>query len=142
MGAAFILFGAALLCLIFFLLGTACKLLSSWLYGLLVSGAGAIGITILIVLGEIFLVTVYSIASGIRTSTLGETLGRIALFVFIFGIFAGLFGGLGAILLEVALVVGEAVVNVLTIILETATELFEKAYAYFLSVIMKCLDRC
>ncbi len=139
---AFVIFWAALFCVIFFLLGTLFKGLASLFTGFITSAINVISFAILAGLGVAALFALYAIASGIRTSGLGAVIGTIVMLVIVLGIIGGLVGGLGAALLELAAVVVEFVITAVSVVLEGAAGICEKAYAHFLLVIIKRLDKC
>ena len=139
---AFIIFWAALFCILFFLLGTVFKGLASLFDGLISSAIYVISTAIMVGLGEIALFAVYAIASGVRTSGIGAVLGMMAILFIELALTAALLGGLGSLLLGIILSVLEAVIDIISGALEGAASACEKAYAYFLFVIMQRLDKC
>ncbi len=139
---AFVIFWAALFCVIFFLLGTLFKGLASLFTGFITSAIYVISFAILAGLGVAALFAIYAIANGIRTSGIGEVIGTIVILVIVIGIIGGLLGELGAALLELATAVVEIVITVVSVVLEGAAEICEKAYAHFLMAIIKRLDKC
>lgn len=138
----FVIFWAALFCVIFFLLGTLFKGLASLFTGFINSVMEVIAIAILAGLGIVVLFALYAIASGIRTAGLGEVIETIVILVIVLGIIGGLLGGLGAALLELATAVVGFVITVVSVVLEGAAAFCEKAYAHFLLVIIKRVDKC
>ena len=133
-----VIFWAALFCVIFFLLGTLFKGLASLFTGFIYSVMDIISIAILAGLGIVVLFTLYAIAQGIRTSGLGKVIGSMVILVIEFGIIGGLLGRLGAILLELA----EFIITIVSAVFEGAAAFCEKAYAHFLLVIIKRVDKC
>ena len=139
---AFVIFWASLFCVIFFLLGTLFKGLASLFTGFVTSVMNVIRIAILAGLGIVALFALYLIASGIRTSGLGDVIGTIVIFVIVLGIIGGLLGGLGADLLDLATAVVEFVIAIVSGVLEGAAGICERAYVHFLMAIIKRLDKC
>ena len=133
-----VIFWAALFCVIFFLLGTLFKGLASLFTGFIYSVMDIISIAILAGLGIVVLFNLYAIAQGIRTSGLGKVIVYIVILVIELGIIGGLLGRLGAILLELA----EFIITIVSAVFEGAAAFCEKAYAHFLLVIIKRVDKC
>ncbi len=139
---SFVVFWAALMCVLFFLIGALFKGLASIFNGLLDSVQLVLGIGILAGLAAGALVLIAGIVEGIVTQGLGEVIGTIILALVVLGLIGGLVGGLGAALLELALMVAGIVLTAIQFVLEGGSALCEKAYAHFLLVIYKRLDRC
>ncbi len=142
MVVTFVVFWAALLCVVFFLLGTIFKGISSAFTGLLESGGFVLAIGFLGGLAALVLYLIYAIAHGIITEGFSSVLGTVILAIIVFGLIGGIIGGLGSIVLSIALAVAEYVLIAVAFVLEGATSICEKAYMYFLLVIYKRLDRC
>ncbi len=139
---AFIVFWCALFCVIFFLLGTVFKGLSSLFTGAITSSVSVIAIAVLTALGVIALYAIYGIASGIRISGFGHVLGMLVMLVIEIGIIVALVGGVGAWVFEIVVAVLEFVIDLISTVLEAAAAFCEKAYVHFLMAIIKRLDKC
>lgn len=139
---AFIIFWAALFCVILFLLGTVFKGLASLFTGFISSGTTVVGLAILVGLGEAALFAIYAIANGIRTSGIGEVIGMIVLLVIELAIMGALIGGLGSLILSIIIPVLGLVFGFISNVLEEAAVNCEKAYVHFLMVIIKRLNKC
>ena len=138
----FVVFWAALMCVLFFLIGAVFKGLASVFRGLLESAQLVIAIGILAGLAAGALVLIAAIIEGIVTQGLGEVIGTIILALIILGIFGSLVGGLGSLLLELAVMIAGILLTAIEFVLEGGSALCEKAYEHFLRVIDKRLDGC
>ena len=138
----FVIFWAALFCIIFFLLETFFKTLASFFSGFIYSAAYIIAIAILTGLGVIALLLIYFIANAISTDSLGETIGILIAWGVFIGIIVGLIGGLGSALIGLIVRIVEVIICVVSTVFEGGANICEKAYVHFLLAIVKRLDKC
>lgn len=137
-----VVFWAAVMCVLFFLLGTIFKGISSAFTGFMESGGFILAIGFLGGLAALVLYLIYAIVHGIITEGLGSVFGTIIIALIVFGLIGGIIGGLGSIVLSIALTVAEYILIAMAFMLDGATSICEKAYNHFLLVIYKRLDRC
>lgn len=139
---AIAIFWAAVMAILFFLIGIVFKGLASVFNALLSS----IGTTVVIggcgLLAFLALYAIYGIVDGIITGGIWDTLGMIVLLVIEIGIVVALLGGLGSVIIGVIITVATFVLEIVSGILEGAAALSEKAYSHFLLVIVKRLEKC
>lgn len=139
---AFVIFWAAVLAVLFFILGIIFKGLASALNSLLSSIGDILVIGGLATLAVTALYLLYAIIDGIITQGIREVLGMILLFVLGIGIVGALLGGLGSVLLSIIVVITEYILLVSSFVLERAAAICEEGYNKFLTVIQNCLDKC
>lgn len=139
---AVVIFWAALMAIIFFLLGNIFKALASAFNALISSLGFILAVGGLALLGIIALYLIYGITDGIVTSGVGEVIGEIFLLIIELGILGAIFGGLGAAILELLVTIVGAILMFISGILEWAADLFERGYAKFLKVIINNLEKC
>lgn len=144
--AAFIIFWAALLCVVFFLLGVLFKGLASLFQGILMSVTGTLAITLLVGFGELIVFGILFMAVGIRDWGVANMILTIVVDTVLISIIVVivliLIGGPGAVLLSITLLALEYVIGLVSMVLGGAAVACEKAYVFFLSIIIKQLDKC
>lgn len=138
----FVIFWAALFCVIFFLLGTFFKVLASLFSGFISSVLPLISMVFLTGCGIVALIAMYLIALGIRDSGLGEVIVAIVIFFIVICIIVGLAGELGVTLINLATLVAEGAIKVISNVLEGAAGICEAACLHFLLIIKNRLDKC
>ena len=139
---AIVIFWAAVLAIVFFLLGTFFKALVAVFNGLLVFIGRILligGLTLLVGVG---LYLIYAITDGIINKGVGEVIGSIVLFLVVLGIIGAIFSELGEIILEVVLEVVPPVLAAISDMLNWLVDKCERGYIKFLKVIVNRLDRC
>lgn len=139
---AFVIFWSAAFAIIFFVLGIIFKGLTSAFNALLSSIGGVLAIGGLAALAGIALYLLYGIIDGIIREGFWSVVGTIIMFIIVLGIVGAIIGGLGAMILEIAVMIAAYVLMIVSSILEGAAALCEKAYAKFLTAIIKQLDKC
>ena len=139
---AFVIFWSAAFAIIFFVLGVFFKALASIFNALLTSIGGIFAIGGLAGLAGIGLYLLYAIIDGIIKEGFWSVVGVIVLLLVEIGIIGAIVGGLGAALLELIVVVAEAILLFISGILEWLAATCERAYAKFLTAIIKRLDKC
>lgn len=139
---AFVIFWSAAFAIIFFVLGVFFKALASIFNALLTSIGGILAIGGLTGLAGIGLYLLYAIIDGIIKEGFWSVVGMIVLFLVVIGIIGAIVGGLGAALLELIVVVAEAILFFISGILEWLAATCERAYTKFLTAIIKRLDKC
>lgn len=138
----FVIFWAALLAIIFFVLGIVFKGLASAFNALMSSVGAIIGFAALALLIGGALYSLYAIVDGIITKGLGEVIGMIFLFLFELGLVGALVGPLGSLLINAATVIVQLFLVATSFVLEGAAAICQKGYDKFLTVIFKRLDKC
>ena len=137
-----IIFWAALFCLIFFFLGTVIKIIESGLIGLLASGEKFLESACYFIGLEIFLFCLYCASDTYMLVKSNPTLGvifTVLIFLIFFIISSCVFAA--AIMVSPNITVFIVLfIELLSNVLSFAAGKCEKAYAYFLSVILKRLD--
>lgn len=139
---AFIICGVAILAIVFFLLGVACKGMASAVNSAVETIIMGIAIAVLgiLLIGVLWLV--YLIGYAIIEARILEVLELLIALV-IGAVLVIMFGGwLGIVVLEIAVSVAITVVQILSVLLETAAIACENAYAYFLNILVKQLEKC
>ncbi len=137
-----IIFGAALMCLLFFVLGSILKFLASVFNGLLTSGYLLIIIFFLAGITSVALFLVYMIVDGFLTGIIVELLGSLIGLVIIVGFMLTIITGIAAPIISIALMLLETVLNITSAVLENGSRVCEKIFIYFLTQIYKRIDRC
>lgn len=139
---AFIICGTAILAIFFFLLGVACKGLASAVNSAvetIILGT-AVAVLGVLLIGALWLI--YMIGFGLITARMWEILELLILLA-VLGVVIFLFvGWIGLIALEIAVYFVIAVVKITSDFLENAAFVCEKAYAYFLDILVKQLEKC
>ncbi len=138
---ALVIFWAAVFAVLFFVLGVVFKALAS-VFNALMASTGVFAIGALAAMAVIALYLLYAIADGIIREGFWAVFGWVLMFLVIIGIVGAIFGGLGAVLLELIIVVAEAVLLVVSGALEWLADKCERGYIKFLKVIINRLDRC
>lgn len=134
------IFGAAVLALLFFLLGVIFKGLASVINGALesiaiVGGIGLAGGALLFVL-----YFVYFIANGIATKGLMSVITDIVMLIICLGLFIGLVGWIGEFAITIVYAALAIILGAISTSIEFLAEKCEKIYVHFLNVIIKQTD--
>ncbi len=138
---ALVIFWAAVFAVLFFVLGVVFKALAS-VFNALMASTGVFAIGVLAAMAVIALYLLYAIADGIIKEGFWAVFGWVLLFLVVIGIGGAILGGLGAVLLELIIVVAEAVLLVVSGALEWLADKCERGYIKFLKVIINRLGRC
>lgn len=138
---AFVVFWSATFAIIFFALGIIFKALASAFNALLTSIGGLIAIGGLTGLATLVLYLLYAIIDGIIKEGFWSVVGNVIFIVIVFGIIIGIIGGLGTVILEIAAAIASFLLTVVSVVLEWAADLCERAYAKFLKAIIGRLDK-
>ncbi len=139
---AFVIFWAAVLAIICFLLGNIFKALASGFSALLSSLVLYLSIGFLTVASIAILSLIYGITDGIITGGLGNAIGSIVFFIVVIGFLFAIFGGLGLILLELIMFVVNTLLTFIDMVLTWAADLFERGYKKSLRSIKNQLEKC
>lgn len=139
---AFVIFWSAFLAIIFFLLGSFFKILTSVFEGVLNAIKGAVGLIAFSGLVIAALYMVYGITEGIINDGIGSVIGMFFLFLIELGLVVALVGGLGSTLLEIVGALLDLAIELISIAFEAAASFCESKFYYFLQVIQKRLSKC
>lgn len=143
---AFIIFGASLLVLTFFLLSVICKLLLSAVDAVLESGITFIYIIIAVAAVVLVLIFLTSLITSLIENGLWGTIKNYFLMIVLISIVLGaiyaLGGALVILLASIVLQIAVVVFSGLLVVLEALAAVTEKGYIKFLTVIMNQVDRC
>lgn len=139
---ALVIFGAALLAVIFFIFGTffkalasACNALLSFLRWILISFVAAVAAVV------VLWIIVY-MSDSMAGGNWGQLLWMIPLLGLMAGISGAIFYGLGTSILESVLSVVSFVVGGILSVSEKAADFCEKGYNKFLTIIIKQVEKC
>lgn len=134
--------GAAFFCIFFFLLGVVFKGMAAMFKAFLTSIATVIRVAVMA--GGCFTVLyiVYFVVETIIAGRLGELIVMLLIGGVCFFILTFLFILVGSIILSFVIQVVEIFIDVISTILEGAANICERAYEYFLSIIVNRLERC
>lgn len=139
---AFVLFGAAVLAIIFFIIGIGIKALAAAFDALIISLGDTCAIGGLAAMVGIVLYLIYAVLDEIAQSGFVSAIKTIIFLIIMLGIFWGLVGDLGTLLLNIIEIFALSILNVITRILEWMADACERAYIKFLTIIMKHIDKC
>lgn len=139
---AFVLFGAAIFAIIFFIIGIGIKALAAAFDALILSLESTCIIGGFAAMVGIVLYLIYSILDEIAQSGFTSAIKSIIFLVVMLGIFWGLVGDLGTLLLNIIEIFALGILNVIKNILEWMADACECAYIKFLTIIMKHIDKC
>ena len=133
--SAFIVFFAALLAGVCFVLGTLCKCVSAIIYGALKAIIQAGSVAVLTILGVIVLGLISPIVDSIIKSGFIETIGPIVIMIVLLALVLAIVGGLGSVFVGIAFWVVDLVCRFFGWILMKGMELSEIGYLYSLEII-------
>lgn len=138
----FVIFWAALFALLFFIVGTFCKMLSSALNALLNAAGVVLAIAGLTAMAVIAASLLCSAIDAIVGGGIGQLIWTIFLGALEVVIFYALFGGLGSLILAAVVKVATWILNIVSGILNKVTEICERGYVKCLTAIVRRTDRC
>ena len=139
--SAIIVFFAAMLCILFFLIGTIVNAFASWFKGLLDAlgmtfvGALFFGITL------ILLLALYGIVEGVRSGGWGSVGGMVALILLDAFVVFLFFGPIGAAILSLVTAGTNILIGAIRFVLEGAAGFIEIAYLFFWGLITSAVDK-
>ncbi len=139
--SAFIVFFAAVFCILFFVLGSVFKAAESMIKGLLRSLGMTILIALFVGIALVLIFAVYGIAEGIRTGGMGNIAGMIILIVADAAVLFVIVGPIGGIVLSAVVAIAAAVISAMAFILGGASNLMEAAYTFFLNKIKGYVEK-
>lgn len=139
---ALIMFWAAVLALLFFLLEIILRGLSSAFEGAVSSAITILCIAFVIGIAVCALYLVYIIVGSFMNNDIWDAVLNLFLFILCILFAAGLLGGIGGSILAILLPVLEMVFMVICLVLDTLAEWCKRANGYFFSVISKNIDKC
>ena len=125
----FVIFGAAILAVLFFVFGVIFKAMASALNATLSSG------------GNILCLGAVAVVVAIVLEVVGEIIDDIVIVVIVIGVLGSLFGGIGAVLFEIIVTVVALLFELASNTLELLADKCEKGYVKSLKVIINRLDR-
>lgn len=137
----FVIFGAAILAVLFFVFGVIFKAIASALNATLSSGGNILCLGAVAVVVAIVLEVVGEIIDDIVRNGFWSALGSIIIVVIVIGVLGSLFGGIGAVLFEIIVTVVALLFELASNTLELLADKCEKGYVKSLKVIINRLDR-
>lgn len=137
----FIIFGAAVMAIIFFGLGVVCKGLASAFNGGIETAAFIAKICLWSGIGIVALYLLCVIVNGIVSGNVLAVIGTIILSIVYIGIVVLFVGWLWKIIFMLVQLIVTFVMNLVYLILEFAAATCERAYAYFLNAIIQQLQK-
>lgn len=139
--SAFIIFGAGLFCILFFILGSICKGCAAVVHGLINSIGITVAVTFLTGLACLALFLLYAFVDAIITDGFWAALGTLIGVIIIGGIGVGLIAGIGEVILSFFIVIADAIIEAVSNVLEKASELCERGFIHFLQVIINRTEK-
>lgn len=133
----FIIFWASVFCVVFFLLGTICKVLASAFQAMVNALELVIGFGILSVMAIIALYIIYFVVSGITSGHLGTLFQLFILGALEVGLVFLIFGPIGSLLYSVFQGLFVYFFYIISAALNKGSILFEGIYLHFLKAIIK-----
>ena len=138
----FVIFWAALFAIFCFVFAVLFKLMASAFSALLSSAIQTFTIGGAIGLGGIGLFLLYKIVHGIIKNGIWGVIGTIVIFIVLGAIVGGFFTGIGLEILGIVVVIFETIISFISEILEHLSTLFGEGYIYFLTIIIKYVEKC
>ncbi len=139
--SVFVIFWAAAMCIVFFLLGVICKGCAALFRGLLNSLGKTTVISILLGLCLVGLFLIYAVANEIAINGFGSAVGGLIGLIAAGAISIGIIVWFGEIIIGFFIIIGEAMITVVSTILEKASNYCERIYIHFLQIIIKRIEK-
>ena len=138
----FIVFWAAVFAIILFLAGVICKGLAAMFNAATVAIGGILKELLYVIICEIGLYLTYLIIDGIIREGFISVLGTVLKTLFYIAFFWFLLGEAGGTICGLGLGIVSIIVDTIALALETVADTCERAYEYFLNVIIKQIKKC